>query len=129
MAEIKIENNNKYNVGDKVWWFDSWGNLRWGVIYEIKEYMAAIHENGRTGIQTGARLSECWPTKKDCIDADKRRSELRKDMYRKSIKDVRDLVQFMYTHDVSGEDCDYDAETVAKEKALELLGLELKLEI
>ena len=39
---VKIENSNKYKIGDKVWWFDPWGTLRWGVIYDIVNGHAAI---------------------------------------------------------------------------------------
>ena len=38
---VKIENKNSFKIGDKVWWFDSWGTLRWGIIY--------IQDTGRQG--------------------------------------------------------------------------------
>lgn len=72
-ATVKIENNNKYDVGDAVWWFDSWGNLRCGIIYRIQDDVAGIHEEGKTAIQTGAKLSKCWPSKDACVEAEVRR--------------------------------------------------------
>lgn len=123
---VKVENNNRYNVGDKVWWFDAWDTLRWGMIYEFKGDMAGIHEEGKAGIQTGAHLADCWPTKEECLDAANRRAELQKDEYRKEIKDVGGLVKFLFGHDTTSEFRDYEAVAVAKEKAAELLGLELE---
>ena len=121
-----IENNNQYKVGDKVWWFDSWDNLRWGIIYEIVNNHALIHENGKTGIQTGAALVKCWPTKEECLEAERRKDAAQKAEYIEGIKDVKDLVQFLFDHDTTGEFRDYAAIDAAKERAKDLLGFEIK---
>lgn len=137
MTENRMELTlRQFSVGDKVWWFDSWGNLRWGVIYEIKDEqvrrrretcrVALIYEEGKKGCHFGAKLSECWPTKEECLEAERRRSIAQKAEYKESIKDVKDLVQFLFEYDVNGEDHDYDAESAAKERAKELLGLEFQ---
>ena len=45
--------------------------------------------------------------------------------YRTSIKDVRDLVKFLFTHDVHSEFRDYEAEVAARKRAKELLDLDI----
>lgn len=123
---VKIENKNSFKIGDKVWWFDSWGTLRWGIIYKIQDNMAAIYENGRKGANTGSRLDNCWPSKDGCLEAERQRAELQVAEYKESIRDVKDLVKFLFEHDVNGEDRDYDARRAAKERAKELLGFDIE---
>lgn len=123
---VKIENKNKYEIGDKVWWFDSWGNLRWGVIYNFVKGHAAIYENGRQGSHTGAMVEDCWPSKDECLRAEAQRSELQVAEYKESIISVEDLVKFLFEQDVNGEDYDYDARRAAAERAKELLGLDIE---
>ena len=123
---VKIENSNKYKIGDKVWWFDPWGTLRWGIIYDIVSDHAAIYENGRKGSHCGAALEKCWPSEDECRKAEAQRSELQTAEYRESITSVEDLVKFLFEHDVNGEDHDYDARRAAEERAKELLGLDIE---
>lgn len=61
-----------------------------------------------------------------CQNAEERRAAAQKTEYIESIKDVNDLVQFLFDHDVSGEDHDYEAEAAARERAKDLLGLVIK---
>ncbi len=121
----KIENKNVYVIGDKVWWLDAWNNLRWGIIYDFKEGYAAIHEDGKKGIQTGAKLEDCWPTREACIHAEAERSKLQTEEYKESIKSVEDLVKFLWENDVNSEYRDYDAAKAARIRAKELLNIEL----
>ena len=98
MVEIKNENCSEFKIGDKVWWYDSWGTLQNGKISEFKgEYVA---------IKTGVHAQKAE--------------------YIESIKDVNDLVQFLFDHDVSGEDHDCEAEEAARERAKDLLELVIK---
>lgn len=124
---VEIKNENKYNVGDKVWWFDAWGVKRWGVIFNIAEaesdgrVFAQIYEKGREGAQTGAELSKCWPDEETCIRKEEERAEAQVAEYKDSIKSVHDLVKFLFANDVSGgEYCDYEARKAAQERAAEL---------
>lgn len=64
--------------------------------------------------------------KKPSTNAEERRAAAQKTEYIESIKDVNDLVQFLFDHDVSGEDHDYEAEAAARERAKDLLGLVIK---
>lgn len=122
---IEIKNPNKYKVNDKVWWFDAYDTLRNGVIYEIRDTHALIYEDGKKGLKTGAKLSDCWPTKDECLAAENHRSALQRVAYKESIKNVSDLVKFLFKHDVHSEFRDYDAAAAAKERAKELLNLDI----
>lgn len=115
----------KFKIGDRVWWYDPYGTLRWGIIYDIKDGHAAIHEEGKTGSQTGAPLDRCHATKDDCIRAETDRITAQTEAYQTSIKDVRDLVKFLFTHDVHSEFRDYEAEVAARKRAKELLDLDV----
>lgn len=130
-----MTNNNTYKVGDKVWWFDSWDNMRWGTIYEIRTEkqgalspvkMALIYENGRKGSNTGARLEECWPTREQCLVAKKNKEQKHYKECLDYIKTVEDLVRFMYNTDLTSEFRDCVAAKAVTEKAKELLGIDLE---
>lgn len=123
---IKIKNPNEYKVTDTVWWFDAYGTLRKGVIYEIGDTHVLIYENGKKGVKTGAKLSDCWPTKDACLAAENQRSALQRTAYKESIRTVSDLVAFLFKHDVHSEFRDYDAAAAAKERAKELLNLAIE---
>ncbi len=132
---VEIKNDNNYAIGDKVWWFDSWGNLCNGVVYDFYEEKnkkggpvngLLIHENGRPGSCTGAEVKKCWPTEEACLEAEKKRSKLQTEEYKGSIKTVTDLVQFLYEHDVRSENRDTDAQDAAVQRAMELLHIDLE---
>lgn len=135
MAEMKVVNNNgeikivninadKFKVGDKVHWFDSWDNLQWGTIAYEQGNAFAINEEGKKGISTGAKKEICWPTKEDCLKAEALRAEEQKKVYEESIGSVEDLVKFLFEHDIHGEFPDYEAKAVAEKKAGEF-GIEV----
>lgn len=121
---IEVRNERQFKAGDKVWWFDAWGNLRWGIIYGIEDGHALIREEGK-GAKTGAKLGDCWESKEACRRAEARRAKLQTKEYEESITDVESLVRFLFEHDVRSEDRDYDAEAAAKKRARELLGIEI----
>lgn len=121
---VEIKNENKYNIGDWVWWFDQWGTLRSGTVYGFEDTprgkAVKIHENGRTGACTGSLMENCWPSRKECLKKEKERSASQVAEYKESIKSVHDLVKFLYEHDINSECCDYDAKKAAEERAAEL---------
>lgn len=121
---IEVRNKKQFKAGDKVWWFDAWGNLRWGIIYGIKDGHARIQEEGK-GAKTGAKLDSCWESKEACLRAEARRAKLQTKEYEESITDVKSLVRFLFEYDVRSEYKDYDAEAAAKKRAKELLGIEI----
>lgn len=132
---VEIRNENKYEIGNEVWWFDAWDNLRHGIIYDFRyrnekdtvPFFACIHENGRVGSETGAKIENCWPSKEACLDAENRRMEAQKAEYMESIKDAKDLVKFLFEHDVRSDTRDYAAFYAAKTRANELFGEDLHL--
>lgn len=122
---VKIENKNQYKVGDTVWWFDIYGNLRWGGSYSRSQTATSaknpslflrIYEEGKIAISTGAKAEICWPTKEDCLKAEEKRAEEQTREYEESIKNVTDLVRFLYEHDVRSESRDNDAQAAAIKK-------------
>lgn len=133
----RIKNKNTYKIGDIVWWFDQWSCLRHGEIYEMGTETvgklapvkyAKIHERDdqeRRAGSTGAKLSDCWPSKEACLDAARRKAELETKEYLDSIKTVDDLVRFMYHADINSEFPNCEAKTAIQAKAKELLGIEL----
>lgn len=123
---VKIENNNVYNIGDTVWWIDSWGTMRWGVVINVTETYLQTYLEGKNGSIMGWKKEECWPTKEELLKAEKRRAMLQKKEYMDSIRSVEDLVCFLYSHDMVSENKDYDAEAAAIEKAKELLGIDIE---
>lgn len=125
---VKIENNNRFKIGDTVWWVDPWGNLMWGVIYAIDEgnVAALIYKEGRVGACSGAKLCDCWPDKETCLAMEKKKSDLQVEEYKAGISNVEDLVRFLYTNDLNSENPDYEARRAAKERAEELMGIRLE---
>lgn len=127
MAQVR--NENRFNVNDKVWWFDAWGTLRCGVVFAVVEDKGRTfyqtHEENKKGIQTGVEAGKCWPSKDACLEAADRESRLQVAEYKESIKDVNDLLVFLFRHDTTSELRDTDAVKAAQERAMELLGVEL----
>lgn len=119
---VVIENKNTYKIGDNVWWFDAYRNLQNGIIYDYypTDNFAAIKQGINGGIHTGAKISDCWPTKDECLKAENRRAKAQKQEYKDSINTVEDLIRFLYTHDVQSEYRDYDAKAAVEERAAEL---------
>ena len=75
-----------------------------------------IYEEGKIAISTGAKAEICWPTKEDCLKAEEKRAEEQTREYEESIKNVTDLVRFLYEHDVRSESRDNDAQAAAIKK-------------
>ncbi len=114
-------------VGDNVWWLDSWQNLQNGTIYDIRDVVVAgnhvdhamIEQGKNGGIKTGAKLADCYATKEECLDAEKRRFEAQKAEYKESIENAEDMVMFMYLHNIH-DDSELDARAAVEERAAEL---------
>ena len=124
---VQVKNLNQYKIGDQVWWFDQYDNLRNGEIFGIKtdtkkgDYAEIREEIGTSG----AMLSKCWPTREDCLAAEETRSKQQAIEYAESIKDVNDLVQFLFDHETTGEFREFDAIEAARKRAKDLLGYEI----
>ena len=128
---VEIKNEKRMNVGDNVWWIDNYGNLQNGKIYEVREdkgVVWALIEQGRNGgMKTGAKMYKCWQSKDECLEAEAKRSKGQKEAYKESIKDVNDLVKFLYANMDRTEYRDCEAEVAARERAKELLDIDVEV--
>lgn len=130
----KVQNNNQYQAGDTVWWFDPYENLRNGKITEIKEtnqkgvgaiQYATVDLSDNPGTMN-TPLNVCWPTKGECLAADMQERQMQCEEYKAGIHDVKDLVKFLYEADINSEFPDHAARDAANAKAMELLGINLE---
>lgn len=129
---VKIKNENPCPVSSTVFFLNAYGCMETGTITKIipaetklmQDEDYAIVQN--KGITMGAPLSACWPTEQDCLDAEARRSEQQTAAYKDSICNERDLIHFLYRHDLTSENRDYDAQRAAVEKAKEFFGIDLR---
>ena len=128
--------NGKYQRGDQVWWING-EDIRTGNILEIASPMAfegaasasiqEIDEDGHITDRTvDIRLEDCQPSKKDCFKILNRQSMSNKRRYLNSIRTTEDLIRFLYSHDLTSENRDYDAQAAAIEKTKELFGINLE---
>lgn len=122
-GSVKVVNRDAKNfkIGDTVHWMDSWGNYQFGTISGFVEGKDAvsIYGEGKKGISTGALLEKCWETKEALFRAEARRAKEQTRVYAESITTVKELVQFLFDHQVNGEYKDYDAEAAARKRAKE----------
>lgn len=130
-----MANTNKYkfNKGDTVWFFAPYDVLSCGVITGFtkseqngRTYAAINGTNGTVGCMH-AKLDECHATKQECIDAKRDKNEKEQESLREGIRDVNDLVRFMYDNCIACADeyTDWNARAAARSRAKELLGIEL----
>lgn len=125
----------KFNVGDKVWFESTWSGVVSGVITEIrsekdrktdKPVLWVMVESDELG-NTGARLENCYASEDECLAAAEAESKALIKSYKESIKDINDLVSFMYNNTVSTaeEYTNWEARTAVKERVKELLNIDL----
>ena len=116
-------------VGDTVYFIDWDDTCTQGVITSLfchcmSDY-ASVKDNNVGGTRQ-FQLSRLYSTKDECLEIIQYNSMQTQNEYRKQIKSLNDLIQFMYEHNFQGEDVDYDAKTVVKEKAKQFLEIELE---
>lgn len=88
-----MENNNKYRNGDRVYYYDSFGEMQYGQIYSMREYRgtADVMRSNQMYHRSEVELKKLWPTEKDCIAA-------KRDELMESVTDMKDLVDLMLKH-------------------------------
>lgn len=116
-----MKNTNKYHNGNSVYYYDSDGEMRYGIIFSMREYkgMAEVMVSTKMGLKSEIELSKLWPTEKDCIAA-------KRDELMESITDVKDLVGLMLKHG-KWEGLGEVIKDVAEIKLEELNGKDIKL--
>ena len=129
---------NSFKVGDKAYFEESWTErIIGGKVIEVgmtkateknpsQQFVKIRIEDSR---ETRNQLSEkCYPSHEAALAAQKAENERICDEYREQIQTVEDLVKFMYDENVCNgavEYTDWNARQIAREKAKELLNLEL----
>lgn len=106
----------EFKIGDEVWYFGPYDALRHGIITDMQGKYVKIKDETVVG---GTILENCYATKEECCKAENEKNEARKAKYRESIKTIKQLVRFLWQHDIHSEFPDYEAREVAKEKARE----------
>lgn len=122
------------NIGDKVWFQEIWsGLLQSGIVKKVGT--ASNHEpyaeiNWSSGGTSSILLENLYPTKNALVKAMEQKSKEYIADVKSNIQDVNDLIRFMYDTPIatsSGEYTNYDARRVVRERAKELLNLDLDI--
>lgn len=126
---VEVVSNNTYGKNDTVWWFDQYGTLKNGKVMGASDtgtenFTLLIAVGGSYRANDCAKPSECWPTREECIEAEKQRSRMQRAEFKESIETVTDLVTFLFAHDVTSVFRDADAYAAAAERARELLSID-----
>lgn len=130
---------NTFKVGDKAYFEESWTeNIIGGEVVEVgmteatekhpSEQFVKIKIEGSRYEKRNQLSSKCYPSREAALAAQKSENEAICNKYRESIQSVKDLVKFMYDNNVCNGACEYtdwNARQVAREKAAELLDLDL----
>ncbi len=74
-------------------------------------------------------LDNLYPTKDACLEAQKKQIELQTEEYKGSIKNVTDLVQFIYDHYVRSQNRDTDAQDPAHDVVIQRAGELLHIDL
>lgn len=116
----------EFNIGDEVWFIDQYNNLCHGIVetkthpsvYSKTEYLRVKERIGRRDVQT----EKCFPTKEECLAAERKRHDDAVKAHLDAMKDKDDLVVFCLTHVVTPaeEYTDWTARDAAIAKAKEL---------
>ena len=103
-------------------WFNQWGMLYHGTVTnmekapEINDTLLYVKTNIGMLVQ---RASTCFLSLEECMDAEKEQQRCKADAFKKEIQDKDDLIRFLLSHQVVGEDFDESARMAAEEKAAE----------
>lgn len=129
---------NTFKVGDSAYFEECWSErIIGGKVIEVgmtkatekhpSEQFVKIQIEGSRYDRRDQLSSKCYPSREAALAAQKAENERICDEYRAQIHTVKDLVRFMYDENVCccEEYTDWNARKVAREKAKELLNLEL----
>lgn len=127
-----------FKIGDKAYFEENWTeNIIGGEVVEVgmteatekhpSEQFVKIKIEGSRYEKRDQFSSKCHPTREAALAAQQSKNEAICNKYRDSIQSVEDLVKFMYDNHVSccEEYTNWNARQVAREKAAELLSLNL----
>lgn len=126
-----MENNKNFKVGDVVWIWERWSERPVSGIIE-KIYSTDSKLLAELGGECGVArrfLDDLFQTKEDLLEFRKEKDKRLVLKYKDQINSIEDLIRFMYDETISTGACeytDYCTRTAAREKAKELLGIELE---
>ena len=124
-----------FEIGQKVWFLEPWSKMpksativSFETIKPDKERtVAKLHlDEGGTNSML---VDNLYSTKEELLCAEKEKSRKRIEKFKEEIKDVKDLIQFMFDNVVSTgaeEYADWDARTAVIERSKELLNIDLE---
>lgn len=124
-----------FKIGQKVWFLEPWSKMpksativSFETIKPDKERtVAKLHlDEGGTNSML---VDNLYSTKEELLCAEKEKSRKRIEKFKEEIKDVKDLIQFMFDNVVSTgaeEYADWDARTAVIERSKELLNIDLE---
>lgn len=117
---------NDWKAGDTCFFIEPWsGQVHEGTIVDNNGAYCKLYDKTLSGT-THREYDGIFGTHIDAMTIIQKVNQMRKEQFLSEIKTVEDLVQFMYVHQTSGEDPDYEAKAAVVIKAKELLGLDLK---
>ena len=127
-----MKETTKFQIGDHVWFNQNWVGPSVGTITALrttedgKQY-AKIHlDDGGT---TGALLTNMYYTRMALLEANEKAMANHIAEYKAEMPDIEGLVRFMFDNTIatgSGEYTDWDARQAVKERAKDLLNIDLE---
>ena len=128
----------KFEIGQKVWFLEHWskmpkcativsfGTIEPDKVYPFERKYATLHwVDGGTNSMF---VEDLYQSREELLQVEHEKSRKNIDKMKEEIKNVTDLIRFMFENTISSESeeyIDYDARTVAIERAKELLNIDL----
>lgn len=124
-------NENGCKVDSITWWYDRYGVLQEGMIYDLQKNEQAPNYPPKALIKAGnfrfvVEVEKCFSTKEACIADERKHAEERTAEYKKHIETTEELVRFLIKHDTWKHKSD-SARDAVRERAKELLGIETEI--
>lgn len=130
------QNNKNFAIGDHIWFNQTWVGPSAGTITAFKTTEATPHRPSEPyaeihlddGGTTGALLTDIYASQEALLEANKKATAARITSYKSEMTDIEGLVRFMFNNNISSGACEYtdwDARQAVKERAKELLDIDL----
>ncbi len=130
-----MERFNNFAIGEHIWFNQAWVGPSGGTILGFNPI---IDSNGKhaTSIKihlddggvTESLLKNIYHTKEELLEINKKEESILIANYKSEILDIESLVRFMFNNTISTGSCEYtdwEARQAAKERAKELLNIDL----
>ena len=132
MTKSIIANDMKQLIGQTVWFRTSCEDINSGVLECVEgmdhaKIVITVDANGKAGVRH-VHANDIYMTKEDLLSANYERFTAKVNSYARKINDVTDLVKFCYDHFVKCESIESEARIAARNRAMELLGVEIDSE-